>query len=225
MAAKGTKGTRSRQRLAAAVGATKSAIPLRSETGLVGVRVRCPVSSQCDSEVHHRGVQGTEGGSGRKHKRKVTAACNPGTGTRRRREARQERSDGERRSTPGGQPPGRVHMETGRWPCHHNLSYRSGSKVACGARRAPQEAGRKAIGLKSKLGLDIGHGERMQRQGMRTAGPAERKGRHRRKEGEQEQTARRRRRVVATDAQRGTSRERDKQRSSFTGPISHTHRS
>ena len=72
----------------------------------------------------------------------------------------------------GGQPPGRVHMETGRWPCHHNLSYRSGSKVACGARRAPQEAGRKAIGLKSKLGLDNGHGERMQRQGMRTAGPA-----------------------------------------------------
>ena len=62
--------------------------------------------------------------------------------------------------------------ETGRWPCHHNLSYRSGSKVACGARRAPQEAGRKAIGLKSKLGLDNGHGERMQRQGMRTAGPA-----------------------------------------------------
>ena len=62
--------------------------------------------------------------------------------------------------------------ETGRWPCHHNLSYRSGSKVACGARRALQEAGRKAIGLKSKLGLDIGHGERMQRQGMRTAGPA-----------------------------------------------------
>ena len=57
----------------------------------------------------------------------------------------------------GGQPPGRVHMETGRWPCHHNLSYRSGSKVACGARRALQEAGRKAIGLKSKLGLDIGH--------------------------------------------------------------------
>ena len=68
--------------------------------------------------------------------------------------------------------PGRVHMETGRWPCHHNLSYRSGSKVACGARRALQEAGRKAIGLKSKLGLDNGHGERMQRQGMRTAGPA-----------------------------------------------------
>ena len=136
------------------------------------MRGRCPVSSQCDSEVHRRGVQGTEGGSGRKHKRKVTAACNPGTGTRRRREARQERCDGERRSTPGGQPPGRVHMETGRWPCHHNLSYRSGSKVACGARRALQEAGRKAIGLKSKLGLDIGHGERMQRQGMRTAGPA-----------------------------------------------------
>ena len=74
----------------------------------VGVRGRCPVSSQCDSEVHRRGVQGTEGGSGRKHKRKVTAACNPGTGTRRRREARQERCDGERRSTPGGQPPGRV---------------------------------------------------------------------------------------------------------------------
>ena len=124
------------------------------------MRGRCPVSSQCDSEVHRRGVQGTEGGSGRKHKRKVTAACNPGTGTRRRREARQERSDGERRSTPGGQPPGRVHMETGRWPCHHNLSYRSGSKVACGARRALQEAGRKAIGLKSKLGLDNGHGEK-----------------------------------------------------------------
>ena len=140
---------------------------------MVGVRVRCPESTQRDSEVHGRGVRGTEGRSlGRKHRRKVTAACNPGTGTRRRREARQERSDGERRSTPGGQPPGRVHMETGRWPCHHNLSYRSGSKVACGARRAPQEAGRKAIGLKSKLGLDNGHGERMQRQGMRTAGPA-----------------------------------------------------
>ena len=85
----------------------------------VGVRGRCPVSSQCDSEVHRRGVQGTEGGSGRKHKRKVTAACNPGTGTRRRREARQERCDGERRSTPGGQPPGRVRWR--RAACHHNL--------------------------------------------------------------------------------------------------------
>ena len=29
-----------------------------------------------------------------------------------------------------------------------------------------------SYGLKSKLGLDNGHGERMQRQGMRTAGPA-----------------------------------------------------
>ena len=53
------------------VRATKPAIALHSETGLVGVRVRCPESTQRDSEVHRRG---TEGGSlGRKHRRKVTA--------------------------------------------------------------------------------------------------------------------------------------------------------
>ena len=134
------------------------------------MRGRCPVSSQCDSEVHRRGVQGTEGGSGRKHKRKVTAACNPRHASQTGGSAgalRWRKEKHTRRATSRPRA-----METGRWPCHHNLSYRSGSKVACGARRALEEAGRKAIGLKSKLGLDIGHGERMQRQGMRTAGPA-----------------------------------------------------
>ena len=51
------------------VRATKPAIALHSETGLVGVRVRCPESTQRDSEVHGRGVRGTEGRSlGRKHR-------------------------------------------------------------------------------------------------------------------------------------------------------------
>ena len=51
------------------VRATKPAIALQSETGLVGVRVRCPESTQRDSEVHGRGVRGTEGRSlGRKHR-------------------------------------------------------------------------------------------------------------------------------------------------------------
>ena len=47
------------------------------------------------------------------------AAGHPGAGTRRRREARQTRSEGERRSTPGGEPPGRVRWR--RAACHHNL--------------------------------------------------------------------------------------------------------
>ena len=51
------------------VRATKPAITLHSETGLVGVRVRCPESTQRDSEVHGRGVRGTEGRSlGHKHR-------------------------------------------------------------------------------------------------------------------------------------------------------------
>ena len=61
-------------------------------------------------------------------------------------------------------------METGRVPSQ--LVIEVGFEGGVWRQASTQEAGRKAIGLKSKLGLDNGHGERMQRQGMRTAGPA-----------------------------------------------------